>query len=109
MDTYTIERIYLPLIDQSNAINAAASKEVTRDIMASFYEDCLIADTIARQRNKRRAEEGDNDLEGRVDFKAVNNAILARWPKGLDYIKGKAWKALEARCQSGPDMRSEYA
>lgn len=108
MNDFTIERIYLPSIDQSNAINAANSGECTRDDMAGFYEDCLIADNLAWQRNKDAALDGE-PLEARLDFKAVNDAILARWsPAGLKYIKEKAWKSFQAKCVDSPS-RSEYA
>jgi len=108
MSDFIIERIYLPSIDESNAINAAKADEITRDDMANFYEDCLIADNLAWQRNKRAEEDGEA-LEKRVDFKAVNNAILARWTKsGLVYIKTKAWKQFDAKCSDGHG-RSEYS
>lgn len=112
MSDFTIERIYLPSIDESNAINAALDSSncgVTRDDMVGFYEECIIADNLAWQRNKRAEEDGER-LEKRVDFKAVNDAILARWsPSGLTYIKEKAWKAFAAKCSDGPNARSEYA
>ncbi len=79
MNTVTFERIYIASVEQSNAINAASDKETTRDIMASFYRDCIIADQMHAE-------------NGRVDFAAVNKAILARWPKGLKYIKELAWR-----------------
>lgn len=108
MSDFTIERIYLPFIDQSNCINAANSGECTRDDMAGFYEDCLIADNLAWQRNKD-AELDQMPLEPRVDFKAVNDAILSRWSlAGLKYIKEKAWKQFQAKCVDRPS-RSEYA
>lgn len=103
-----IERIYLPSIDESNAINAATSGECTRDDMANFYEDCLIADNLAWQRNKHAALDGE-PLEARVDFKAVNDAVLAHWTmSGLTYIKKKAWKQFAAKCSDGHG-RSEYS
>lgn len=67
------ERIYIASVEQSNAINAAADPECTRDQMAEFYADCL------------RVRDG-------VDWAAVNAAILKRWAKGLNYIKTRAWK-----------------
>ncbi len=78
MDRITIERIYIPSVEQSNALNAAADKEVTRDIMAGFYADCLIAVRLS------------GDLKS-IDWKALNEAITARWKKGLVYIKTRAW------------------
>lgn len=51
--------------------------------MAGFYRDCIIADQMHPE-------------NGRVDFAAVNKAILARWPKGLTYIKELAWKGKRA-------------
>lgn len=74
----TIEQVFSPDCCQSNAINAAASKECNRDLMAEFYADCLRA-------------AGEHGVDS-IDWKAVNTAILARWPKGLKYIKEKAWK-----------------
>jgi hypothetical protein len=76
-----IERIYCSPIDQSNAIIATEDKEVNQKFMADFYADCLIADAIAIR-----------DGLTRVDFGAVNAAILKRWPKGLNRIKEMAWK-----------------
>ena len=89
MDTYTIERIYSAEIDQSNAINAAADKEVTRDVMATFYRDCIIADK-------------KDGLGRRVDFAVLNKAIIERWSlSSLAYIKNLAWKQIiEASQQS---------
>jgi hypothetical protein len=67
------ERVYDPASATHNALNAAEETSVTRDIMAEFYADCLRA--------------------GRdCDYKAINAAILKRWPKGLNYIKTRAWK-----------------
>lgn len=106
---FTLERIYLPSIDQSNAINAARSPDIKRNDMANFYEDCLIADNLAWQRNKARMEDGESATEVRVDFKAVNDAVLDRWSMaGLTYIKKRAWKQFEAKCSDGHN-RSEYA
>ena len=79
-----IERIYVSSVEQLNAINAAKDPVVKRDDMASVYADCIRADTAAFI-----------TLSERVDFVQVNNAILQRWPKGLEYIKRKAWKLLE--------------
>lgn len=84
-DEFTIERIYIPSCDQSNAINAAADRTMTRKDMAGFYADCLRADAVGVRLGL-----------GRVDFAAVNKAILARWPKGLTFIKERAWKELTA-------------
>lgn len=108
MADFVIERIYLPSIDESNAINAAAEKDITRKDMVGFYEDCLIADNLAWQRNKAAKENGE-PLERSVNFKAVNDAILAKWStSGLKYIKEKAWKAFAAKCSDGHG-RSEYS
>lgn len=75
-----VERIYWPPVDFSNAMNAAADKECTRDLMASFYEDCL----------RCSAKHGQSS----IDWESLNAAILKRWPKGLEYIKRKAWERL---------------
>ena len=79
-----LERIFIASIEQSNSINASEDTECTRDDMASLYMDCIIADQQA-------------ELQGmtRVDWHAVNMAILERWSKsGLLYIKTKAHKKL---------------
>lgn len=81
--TFICERIYIASVDQSNAINAAADKSCNREIMASCYMDCILADEQARIH-----------VSERVDWAAVNKAILARWPKGLNYIKELAHKKL---------------
>ena len=73
------ERIYSAANEQSNALNAAAHPECTRDLMAEFYADCLKCDRT------------------KIDWAALNAAILKRWPKGLKYIKERAWK--EAQCE----------
>lgn len=78
-----IERIYSPESDTMNAMNAIADPECTRDSMASFYEDLL----HCYQRFGQHS----------IDFKAINEAIVKRWPKGLTYIKNKAWKLFESR------------
>lgn len=79
----TIERIYISSIDQSNAISATECKEVTRDDMAQLYAGCIVSDELARRDNRQR-----------VDWVKVNEAITRRWPKGLIYIKKKAWKMI---------------
>lgn len=77
-DEFIIEELFFPACNFSNAMNAVADKEVTRDDMAEFYADCLRAG----------AEHGHD----KIDWKALNLAIMKRWPKGLKYIKEKAWK-----------------
>lgn len=83
-ETFTFERIYLASVEQSNAVNASADKGCTSKNMACFYADCIRADFMARRSGQPR-----------VDFKVVNEAILKRWPKGLNRIKEVAWKQLE--------------
>lgn len=78
-----IERVYISSVEQSNAINATKEKSVTRDVMAGFYADCIRADALAF-----------HNKDERVNFREVNQAIMQRWPKGLSYIKDKAWKIL---------------
>ncbi len=76
------QRMYVPTIEQRNAITAAADPAVKRPDMAEFYRNVIYADHLAR----RRGEPG-------VDFGAVNAAILERWsPSGLNWIKSRAWK-----------------
>ena len=69
----TITRIYDADSDFSNAMNAVKDKAATRLVIASFYADCI----RARIRPEQVSE--------------LNHAILARWPKGLKFIKEKAW------------------
>lgn len=78
-----IERVYIPSIDFTNAMNAVADPECTRDTMASFYEDLL-----------RCSFANGTDC---IDWKTVNKAILERWPRGLNYIKTKAWKLAQRK------------
>jgi hypothetical protein len=53
--------------------------------MAEFYADAIIADLLARR-----------DGLPRVDFAAVNAAILRRWTRsGLEWIKRMAWAEVE--------------
>lgn len=84
MNTFTLERIYIASVDQSNAINATKDKRCKAADMAGFYADCIICDAIARR-----------DGIARIDWHAVNYAILERWPKGLVRIKTAAWKLFE--------------
>ncbi len=84
IETITIERIYLPDIDARNAINAAADKDCRQADMAGLYADCLRAHFI----HKKNGGSG-------VDWKAVNGAIAARWPKGLERVKKAGWKLFE--------------
>jgi len=72
-DQITITRVYSADSDFSNAMNVAKDKTVTRLLMASFYADCIQARISPEQ------------------VSALNHAILARWPKGLKFIKEKAW------------------
>lgn len=78
----TIQRIYDPANELSNALNAVADKQVNRKLMASFYADCLRCTSIHGAAT--------------IDWPKLNGAILARWPKGLKYIKELAWKELTA-------------
>lgn len=80
----TIERIYNVAWDQSNLLNAIADEEANQRDVAAFYADCVIADVQARQQGTQRA-----------DWKAINRAIVARWPKGLNRVKEMAWKLLK--------------
>ena len=70
-----IEMIYIPSICESNCLNAIADPSCTRNDVAYFYGDCL------------RCPYG---REPAVDYKRINLAILARWPKGLNFIKNAA-------------------
>lgn len=77
------ERIFIASIEQSNAINASEDEECNQQDMSTFYMDCIIADQQSRAKG----------IEG-VDWRAVNEAIIKRWPKGLVRIKEMAHKRL---------------
>ncbi len=74
-------RFFSNRLDTRNALLAAAGGAVNRDDMAEYYADCLRC---------KRATGKD------CDWKAINAAILRRWPRGLLYIKRLAWKLAEA-------------
>ena len=76
-----VERIYLPSIEFSNAMNAVTDKSVNQSQLAKVYADCISSDPGMKH----------------IDWTALNKAILARWPKGLERVKEKAWKELECR------------
>jgi len=80
MDVITLERVYSPACEQSNAINATKDKSVKRNDMVGFYADCLRCAAIHGVHS--------------ISWIAVNGAIVDRWPKGLNYIKKQAWKQL---------------
>jgi hypothetical protein len=86
-EEFTIERVYHPAIDQSNALGAAKDKGVTREAMAAFYADLILC--------------ADELGYSSIDWKTVNAAIVARWPKGLEFIKEAAWKILRSRGVAG--------
>lgn len=73
-----IEQVFNPTWCFTNALNAAADKDCNQAIMAEFYADCLRA----------AAEHG----VASIDWRTLNSEIAARWPKGLERIKGKAWR-----------------
>lgn len=81
MADFTIERIYHPSVDFSNAMNAVADKECTQNVMAGFYADCLRCAAIHGMKS--------------IDWQALNEAITKRWPKGLNRVKEMAWKESE--------------
>lgn len=66
-----VERMY-GTWDMTNAINAVADRDCNQKSMAGFYADVI--------------------RSGATDVKALNAAIVARWPKGLERIKTMAWK-----------------
>jgi hypothetical protein len=84
------EQVYIPSCEQSNALSATKDKAVNRADMAEFYAGCIIADVLAERSGGTR-----------VDFKIVNQAVLERWPKGLDHIKNSAHKIAAERCKLG--------
>ena len=77
-------RIYHPANEQSNLLNALADKTCTQPLAAGMYADCIRADVLA----KRAGKPG-------CDFKVINAAVAARWPRGLTRVKTLAWKELE--------------
>lgn len=79
---YTITRILDPINEHRNAMNAAKDKRVGRDTMASFYADCIRAGMNCEQ------------------VTSLNRAIMDRWPRGLVYIKTKAWKELTPKADA---------
>jgi hypothetical protein len=83
------ERIYSVPVETSNCLNAVADRKATQAVVASCYADCILADAAARR----------NGSAERVDSKAINQAILARWPKGLERVKKLAWKEAERRAR----------
>ena len=53
-----------------------------------MYADCIRAYLLTNEYNA-----GDVVTQRlNVDWTAINAAVVARWPKGLEYIKTKAWK-----------------
>lgn len=76
-----IERVYDVENEQRNAMNAVADKAVKREVMASFYADCLIAEA--------RRTPGSVG----IDWPKLNNAIIARWStSAFMFIKELAWR-----------------
>lgn len=73
-----IEYVYVPANEQANALSAATDPECTRKQMASFYADLIRCGQI----------HGSDS----INFDVVNRAILVRWPRGLVWIKTRAWK-----------------
>ena len=75
----SFERIYVPAIEERDALNAAANPDTTRELMSSYYADLLRCARIHGVRS--------------IDWRKVNRAILNRWSvSGLNYIKKLAWK-----------------
>jgi hypothetical protein len=91
-----IERIFSVSCEQSNLLNLAesalADRSITRADMAEMYADAICADEVARRDGRQE----------RVDFAAVNAAILRRWTvSGLTWIKELAWKRARETHASG--------
>jgi len=72
-----LEVVYIPSVMARNAMNAANYTDVKRDGMAEYYADMLSANCTDEQ------------------FEQVNRRIVQRWPKGLQYIKTRAWKLVK--------------
>lgn len=70
---------HIEMVDpQGVMLEEIADKRMTRDDVAQSYAFGL--------------------CQAGVEWAVVNKAILERWsPAGLAYIKGKAWKLVEAR------------
>ncbi len=84
MSQFTLERIYVSAIEQSNCLKAIADKEATQKVIAGFYADCIRADGFARLNNREKP-----------DFGVINRAITQRWAKGLNRVKEMAWKLVK--------------
>ncbi len=78
-DTMII-RLHIPGIALHNALTAAAAKACSREKMAHFYADMILA--------------------GCKDWHEINAAIQNRWPHGLAYIKTQAWKIAKSNAIS---------
>lgn len=78
------ERIYHPAVEQSNLLSALAGRGCTQPLAAGMYADCIRADALAKKAGRPGC-----------DFKTINAAVVARWPKGLLRVKKLAWKELE--------------
>ncbi len=90
MSDFTIERVYIPAVEQQNCLNAIADYTTTQKDVAGLYADCI------------RAASGKHlDDGGGVDFKVINLAITKRWPKGLLRVKTMAWKLLKPATEGG--------
>ncbi len=60
---------------QEGILEEIANPKITRNVVALTFAYCI------RQRD-----------EDEIDFKKINQAILARWSlSSLDYIKKRAW------------------
>lgn len=77
-----VGRMFVPSLEMSNAMNAIADKSCTRNTMAAFYADLIACASIHGHKC--------------IDWKAINDAITKRWPKGLNYIKKMAWRVNKA-------------
>ena len=75
----TLERVYSPSVEQSNALNAIADKTCKQRDVASFYSDCMVCLRFLKL------------PDSAIDFGTINRAIAARWPKGLERVKEMAW------------------
>lgn len=71
--------MHMELADCTNVLlSMIPEKECTQSLVADYYAMALVSSWP-------------------TDWRVVNEAILARWPKGLTRVKEKAWKIVEQK------------
>ena len=76
-----LTRVFTGRNEESNLVNGTKDYDCKQKDMAKLYAVCLMA----------------FHLDLKIDFKSVNDAIQARWPKGLNRIKTQAHKIYERK------------